>query len=122
MFIIEITAINPSAQSNPDSGTASLIPSYLATGGDRPIQATISIDSAEPYKGAEILYAGNDQGSISEWLPDQYGMYGKSIDDSASPMDLVAALTAATWLEWKIISGQTILDHPTPESISGAMY
>jgi hypothetical protein len=110
MFKVAIKAINPSAKPRPYCGTSSLIPEYLAIGGDRSIQVTISIDSNQPYKAGKTTYEGDDKALMREWMPDQYGMRGKRVGDNASPADLHHALMAAAWLEWKIISGQEILD------------
>ncbi len=122
MFKVQITAIKPSIPPRPNAGTNSLIPDKLAVGGDRPIDVTIAVRSEQPYKSGKITYDGADKTSISNWLPDQCGMRGKLIGDDASPTDVAAALTKATWLEWKIISGQEILDIPAPPSRPGAKY
>ena len=122
MFKVQITAINPSVPPRPYGGTSSLIPDELAFEGDRPIQVAISVDSTEPYKRGKTTYQGTDKALISNWLPDQYGMYGKTVGDDASPINVVSALTSATWLEWEIISGQEILDLPAPTNRPGAKY
>jgi hypothetical protein len=59
MFKVAIKAINPSAKPRPYCGTSSLIPEYLAIGGDRSIQVTISIDSNQPYKAGKTTYEGD---------------------------------------------------------------
>jgi hypothetical protein len=122
MFKVQITAIKPSTPPRPHAGTNSLIPDELAVGGDRPIDVTITVDSTQPYKSGKTTYEGADKASISDWLPDQCGMRGKSVGDNAKPIDVAVALTKATWLEWKIISGQEILDIPAPPSRPGAKY
>lgn len=121
MFKVAITAINPSAKPRPYCGTSSLIPASLAIDGDRQIEVTISIDSTLPYKSGKTIYTGADKALMIEWMPDQYGMRGKRIGDSASPADLYHALKSATWLEWKIISGQEILDIPDNSLPPGAI-
>lgn len=115
MFKVQITAINPSTPPRPYGGTSSLIPPTLAVGGDRPIDATISISSTE------TVYTGADQDLIAQWLTDQYGMDGKRVGDDPSVRDVVAALTSATWLEWEILEGKEILDLPEPELPAGAI-
>jgi hypothetical protein len=122
MFKVLITAINPSAEPRPHGGTCDLISDELAVGGDRPINVTITIQSALPYKRGKTTYTGADKALISNWLPDQCGMRGKSVGEDAKPTDLAAALTRATWLEWEIISGKEILDIPAPPSRPGAKY
>lgn len=119
MFKVQVTAINPSASPRPYGGTNSLIPDELAIGGDRPVQVTITVDSSQPYKSGKTKYEGADKALISDWLPDQYGMYGKRVGDDAKPINVIAALTSATWLKWEIISGQEILDLPAPPKRPG---
>lgn len=121
MFKIAINAINPSAKPRPYCGTSSLIPEYLAIGGDRSIDVTITIDSTQPYQAGKTTYEGEDKALVREWMPDQYGMRGKRVGDNASPADLHHALMAATWLEWKVISGQEILDIPDSDLPPGAI-
>jgi hypothetical protein len=38
------------------------------------------------------------------------------------PLDAVAALTGATWLEWEIVEGAEILDMPREELPPGAVW
>jgi hypothetical protein len=121
MFKVLITAINPGADPLPHCGTSSLIPDYLAIGGDRSIDCTISIDSTKPYQGGKTKYEGKDKSLMAEWLPDQYGMRGKRVGDKASPANVFAALKSASWLQWKIISGQEILDIPDSNLPPGAI-
>lgn len=121
MFKVSITAINPSAKPRPYCGASSLTPESLAVDDDRQIQATISIDSTQPYKAGKTTYEGTDKALMREWIPDQYGMRGKRVGDNASPADLNHALMAATWLEWEIISGQEILDIPEQSLPPGAI-
>ncbi len=122
MFKVLITAINPSAEPRANGGTYALIPDHLAVGGDRPIQVTISVDSEQPFQSGKTTYEGDDKSLISKWLPDQHGMYGKTVGDDVKPINLVSVLRAATWLEWEIISGQEILDLPVPPKRPGAKY
>jgi hypothetical protein len=122
MLKIQITAINPSVVPRPHGGTGSLIPDDLAFEGDRPVQVTITVNSTQPYKSGKAIYEGADKALISNWLPDQHGMYGKTIGDDVSPANIVAVLTSATWLDWEIISGQEILDLPAPPNRPGAKY
>jgi hypothetical protein len=121
MFKILITAIDPSAPPLSDGGTASLIPEYMKEGGNRVVQIEIAIDADRPYQHAETTYTGDEEDWIAEWLPDQYGMRGKPVGDNASPIDAVAALSAATWLKWEVVSGQEILDLPDPSLPPGAI-
>ncbi len=122
MFKVQITAIKPSTPPRLNGGNNSLIPDELAIGGDRSVDVTITVDSSLPYKSGKTTYDGADKALISDWLPDQYGMRGKPVGDNAKPINVFAALTGATWLEWKIISGQEILDIPAPPSRPGAIY
>jgi hypothetical protein len=122
MFKVLITEINPSTPPRPHCGTNSLIPDELAADGDRPIQVTISVNSSQPCKSGKTIYEGADKALIANWLPDQYGMYGKRVGDDANPINIFAALTSATWLKWEIISGQEILDLPAPPKRPGAKY
>jgi hypothetical protein len=121
MFKVLITAIKPSILSPEHIGTYNLIPDRLSIDGDRFVDIMISVNSDRPYKSGATTYEGSDKALLSEWLPDQYGMYGKRVGDDAKPIDLVAALTAATWLEWEIISGKEILDLPVPPLPPGAI-
>lgn len=122
MFKVQITAINPSTPPRPHGGTNSLIPDELAVDGDRLVEVMITVDSSQPYKSGKTKYEGADRALISDWLPDQYGMYGKRVGDDAKPINVFAALTSATWLEWEIIEGKEILDLPAPPERPGAKY
>jgi hypothetical protein len=122
MFKVRITAINPSTPPRPYGGTSSLIPNELAIGGDRPIDVTITIDSAKPDKYGKTTYGGADSSLISQWLPNQHGMYGHRVGDEANPLDVSAALSAATWIEWEILEGEEILDMPRQKLPPGAVW
>ena len=122
MLKIQITAIKPSTPPRPNGGTSALIPDELAVDGDRSIQVTITVNSDQPYQNGKTTYEGADKALISNWLPDQYGMYGKRVGDDAKPINVSAALTAATWLEWEILEGKEILDLPAPPNRAGVMY
>jgi hypothetical protein len=89
MFKVQVKSINPSTPPRPYGGTSSLIPADLAIDGERAIQVTIAIESDQPDKSGKTTYGGEDKALISEWLPDQYGMYGKTVGDAASPINLV---------------------------------
>ena len=121
MFKVLVTAINPSTPPLPNAGTSSLIPDYLVDDGDRLVQITITVDAERPYQHGETTCDGDTQDWIAEWLPDQYGVRGKPVGDDASPIGLVAALSAANWLAWEIVEGKEILDLSTPELPPGAI-
>jgi hypothetical protein len=122
MFKVQVTAIKPSTPPRQNGGTYSLVPDELAAGGDRSIQVTISVNSDKPYRSGKTTYEGADKALISDWLPDQHGMYGKTVGDDVSPINLVAVLTSATWLEWEILEGKEILDLPAPTKRPGVKY
>jgi hypothetical protein len=122
MFKIQITAINPSTPPRPYGGTSSLIPPHLAADGDRSIDATISIDSDSPDRYGKATWTGKDAALLSDWITNQYGMYGHRVGESPNPLDAVAALTGATWLEWEIVEGAEILDMPREELPPGAVW
>lgn len=122
MFKVRITAINPSTPPRPYGGTSSLIPPRLAIGGDRPIDATISIDSDSPDRYGKATWTGKDAALLSNWLPGQSGMYGHGVGESPNPLDAVAALTGATWLEWEIVEGKEILEMPRQKLPPGAKW
>jgi hypothetical protein len=121
MFKVLITSINPSAPPLPDRGTSSLIPEYLKDGGDRLVRIEITIEAERPYQHGATTFDGDEEGWIADWLPDQYGVRGKPVGDEASPVDLVAALAAANWLNYDILEGEEILDLPEPQLPPGAI-
>jgi hypothetical protein len=122
MFKIQITAIKPSTPPRPYGGTSSLIPPHLAADGDRSIDATISIDSDSPDCYGKATWSGKDAALLSDWLPNQYGMYGHHVGEKPNPLDAVAALTGATWLEWEIVEGKEILEMPRQKLPPGAKW
>lgn len=121
MFKVLLTAINPSSSPLEHGGISSRVPKLFAIDGDRSISISITIDADLPYERGDTKFEGEQSASIADWLSDQYGMYGHRVGDDASPIDLVAALTAATWIEWEIISGEEILDLPVPPLPPGAI-
>jgi hypothetical protein len=131
MFKIQITAIKPGTPPRPYGGTSSLIPPHLAADGDRSIDATISIDSDSPERASappkggrygKATWTGKDAALLSDWITNQDGMYGHRVGESPNPLDAVAALTGATWLEWEIAEGAEILDMPREELPPGAVW
>jgi hypothetical protein len=121
MFKVLVTSINPSKMPLPDRGTSSLIPERLKDAGDRLVQIEIAIDADRPCQHGQTTYEGDKESWIADWLPDQYGVRGKPVGDDASPVDLVAALAAANWLNYDILEGEEILDLPEPELPPGAI-
>jgi hypothetical protein len=121
MFRVLITSINPITPPLPNGGTSSLIPEYLIAAGDRLVRIEIAIDADRPYQHGTTTYDGDEEDWIADWLPDRYGVRGKPVGDDASPVDLVAALAAANWLNYDILEGEAILDLPEPELPPGAI-
>jgi hypothetical protein len=122
MFTIQITAIKPSTPPRQYGGTSSLIPDELAIGGDRSIDAVISIDSDSPDRAGNATWSGKDAALLSDWITNQYGMYGHQVGENPNPLDAVAALTGATWLEWEIVEGKEILEMPRQKLPPGAKW
>jgi hypothetical protein len=122
MFKVRITAIKPSTPPRQYGGTSSLIPDEIAIGGDRSIDVTIAIDSDSPDRYGKATWTGKDAALLSDWLTDQYGMYGHTVGENPNPLDAVAALTGATWLEWEIVEGKEILDLPRQQLPDGAVW
>lgn len=124
MFVVSISLIKNGVEPLKFSGTSALIPrhfAHLIAGGDRSIDAVISIDSNLPDHSGVATWTGNDAASIADWLTSQYGMYGKPVGENPSPIDLIHSLTKATWLEWEIVEGRDILDLPVSELPPGAI-
>jgi hypothetical protein len=121
MFKVLFKSIDSNATPLPFGGTASLIPERLARGGGRSVDITISIDTNLPYARGRTTWDGDNLALVADWLPDQYGKRGKPVGDEPSPIDLIHALTLATWLEWEIVEGKEILDLPVPELPLGAI-
>lgn len=122
MFKIQITAIKLSTPPRQYGGTSSLIPPHLAADGDRSIDATISVDSDSPDRSGNATWSGKDAALLSDWITNQYGMYGHRVGENPNPADLNSALIAATWLDWEIVEGEEILEMPRQKLPPGAMW
>ncbi len=87
------------------------------------LEVTISLDSNSPDRSAPLQYESSDidmMKVVRARVGRMTGMYGHSIGEKTTPLDLKAALSKSSF-EFTIVEGEEILKMPRQKLPDGAM-